>query len=137
MIRDATRIRQESLDFDEKWLVVDVKLRSAVSGLPDHALAVCDPSRPITVIPMPGRRFRFELMLLPGEDPAEIQRSARVQELIARWVPIGAAEIERAAIYEFHGVVAQVWRRGRALLAGDAAHLMPPLLGRGMTSGSR
>lgn len=125
------------LQFEEPWLVVDLVLHHPVPSLPTTALQVCDPARPHTLVPMPEPRFRFEFMLLPGESPARMQTPEMVSELTAGWLPAGAAELERCAVYTFHGLVAQQWRSGRVLLAGDAAHQMPPFLGQGMCSGMR
>lgn len=137
-VRELAGISLEDLAFDEQWLVVDILLDRPMSHLPTHALAVCDPSRPTTVIPMPGRRFRFEFMLLPGEDPAGMQREDVVLgRLLKPWIPDGGASLERAAVYAFHGLLADSWRDGRILLSGDAAHQMPPFLGQGMNSGIR
>ena len=137
-VRGACDIEQEDLDFHEKWVVVDLVMDRAVPSLPDHALAVCDPARPMTVIPMPAPRYRFELMLMPGEEPAAMSAPDMVLgTLLREWVPQGAARIERSAIYDFFGLVTRPWRRGRVLVAGDAAHLMPPFLGQGMNSGLR
>jgi 3-(3-hydroxy-phenyl)propionate hydroxylase len=76
-------------------------------------------------------------MLLPGENPAEIATDASIRSLLAPWKCFERLKIERRAVYRFHGLVARQWRRGRVLLAGDAAHQMPPFAGQGMCAGVR
>ena len=135
--RKALGLPLHDLGFEEPWLVVDLLLHQPVAGLPDRCLQVCDPARPHTLVPMPGNRFRFEFMLLPGEAPAEMQDPLVVARLAEPWLPAHAFTVERSAVYTFHGLIAQRWQEGRVLLAGDAAHQMPPFLGQGMCSGIR
>jgi len=122
--------------FEEPWLVVDA-LMADEDGLCPHAVQHCDPARPVSEVPMsPGRR-RWEFMLLPGENIAEMQEPARVESLLSTYVRPGQAQVVRKAVYLFHGLVAKQWRLDSTLLAGDAAHQMPPFLGQGMCSGIR
>jgi 3-(3-hydroxy-phenyl)propionate hydroxylase len=87
---------------------------------------------------MPGRRHRWEFMLMPGDDPATITTPASIYAMLKPWsIDPEASQIERAVVYTFHSALATQWRRGRLLLAGDAAHQMPPFLGQGMGSGLR
>ena len=123
--------------FEEPWLVVDLLLDGEVPGLPTRCLQVCDPARPHTLVPMPANRFRFEFMLLPDEDPDEIQRPESIEGLLGAWIDPALVGIERAAVYTFHGLVATRWRDRRVFLAGDAAHQTPPFLGQGMCAGMR
>src|SRR6185312_2930051 len=60
----------------------------------------------------------------------------RLAELVA---PFGASDVEvvRAAEYVFRAQVADRWRTGRVLLAGDAAHLTPPFIGQALGLGLR
>jgi 3-(3-hydroxy-phenyl)propionate hydroxylase len=136
-VRDRLGGGVDDLGFDEPWVVIDTKLKRDI-GLPDDtAYQFCDPARPTTCVPAgPGRR-RWEFMLLPGESPEAIKAPASVWRLLARWGDERSLEVVRVAVYRFHALLARQWRRGRVLLAGDAAHQMPPFMGQGMCSGIR
>jgi 3-(3-hydroxy-phenyl)propionate hydroxylase len=84
-----------------------------------------------------GTRRRWEITVLPDEDSQDVAQPAKVWELLSRWITPDDAEIERAAVYTFHSVIAQQWRNDRLLLAGDSAHQTPPFLGQGMCAGIR
>ena len=87
---------------------------------------------------MPGKRHRWEFMLMPGDDPVKIVRPEAIYSLLKPWkIDPAKSQIERAVVYTFHSSLATKWRRDRLLLAGDSAHQMPPFLGQGMGSGLR
>lgn len=127
----------DDLESHERWLVVDVLLQRERPDLGDHSIQFCDPARPSTYVRGVGNRRRWELMLMPGDDPATIARPEAIWALLARWVTPREATLERPAVYTFHSVVARGWRRGRLLIAGDAAHQTPPFMGQGMCAGIR
>jgi 3-(3-hydroxy-phenyl)propionate hydroxylase len=83
-----------------------------------------------------GPYVRFEFMLRPGEG-IEMQEPERVRALLAEWVDPSAVRVIRSAVYRFHALLAARWRSGPVLVAGDAAHQMPPFLGQGMCAGIR
>ncbi|HUO04124.1 MAG TPA: bifunctional 3-(3-hydroxy-phenyl)propionate/3-hydroxycinnamic acid hydroxylase [Candidatus Binataceae bacterium] len=136
LVRRLAGIEVFDYGFEESWIVVDTIVKDE-SGLPSYGLQICDPARPTTVMPMsPGRR-RWEFMLLPGESAEEMLADANIAKLLATQVRPNQAEVVRKAVYTFHGLVARRWRDGSILLAGDAAHQMPPFMGQGMCSGLR
>lgn len=121
--------------FDEPWLVVDVKV-GPDCRVPDVNIQLCDPARPTTCVLSGPGRHRWEFMLLPGETAEAMMDDAVVLDLIRPW-DCGPVAIERKAVYRFHGLVANRWRAGRVMIAGDAAHQTPPFAGQGMCAGIR
>jgi 3-(3-hydroxy-phenyl)propionate hydroxylase/flavoprotein hydroxylase len=84
----------------------------------------------------PGYR-RWEFMRLPHETIEDLQDTDKVWSLLSRWVTPDTADLVRHAVYQFRSRIAANWHSGRVLLAGDAAHVMPPFMGQGMCSGIR
>ena len=82
-------------------------------------------------------RVAAQKELHPGEDQAPFLEPERIRDLLAPWITDEDVEVERAVVYTFHGRTAARWRAGRVLLAGDAAHVMPPFVGQGFSSGAR
>jgi 3-(3-hydroxy-phenyl)propionate hydroxylase len=117
----------------DRWLVADLRSAGPLPVWPG-VHQVCDPNRPATFMPVAGDRYRWEFRMRPGET-----REALTARLPALLDPFGAAgaEVVRVAEYVYRGQVADRWRDGRVLLAGDAAHLTPPFIGQGLGLGLR
>ena len=136
-VRSLSGIPVHDLGFFFDWLVADVILNEERVFDPLN-VQICDPARPTTVVSGgPGRR-RWEFMRLAHETLDELNSEARAWELLAPWdVHPRNARLERHCVYTFGARYAEQWRAGRILLAGDAAHLMPPFAGQGMCAGIR
>lgn len=135
-VRGALGIGLSDYRFDEPWLVVDAVVGED-AATPKVNLQICDPARPTTCVLMGPGRHRWEFMLLPGESPEDVLDEAFIQALIAPWNCGPDIRIDRRAVYRFHGLVAETWRKDRVILAGDSAHQTPPFAGQGMCSGLR
>ncbi|WP_119419895.1 bifunctional 3-(3-hydroxy-phenyl)propionate/3-hydroxycinnamic acid hydroxylase MhpA [Desertibaculum subflavum] len=140
LVRRAIGSRQQDLGLHQPWLVVDLLVdqnSKRARELPDFTIQLCDPMRPMTVVYVGGDRHRWEIMLMPGDDPARMTEPEIFWPMLARWLGPEDAVIERSAVYTFHSVIAEGWRRDRLLLAGDSCHQTPPFLGQGMCAGMR
>lgn len=137
-VRELAGITLEDLVFDEPWLVIDVLVHDAgLAKLPQTSAQFCDPARPASFIMGPKNHRRWEIMLLPGEDPRQMALPDNVWRLLSRWIDPQDGELWRAAAYRFHALVADDWVKGRVVIAGDAAHQQPPFIGQGMCQGLR
>ncbi|WP_155370883.1 bifunctional 3-(3-hydroxy-phenyl)propionate/3-hydroxycinnamic acid hydroxylase MhpA [Catellatospora vulcania] len=133
------RLGTEVTDFGfaHDWLICDVVLHDRRPFQPNN-LQVCDPARPRTAVSAgPGHR-RWEFMRVAGETREELDREDTAWRLLGLFgITPDQGELQRHAVYTFQANMVRQWRSGRLLLAGDAAHLMPPFAGQGMCSGFR
>lgn len=132
---DAT---QTDFGATHRSLIVDILPFVHPEKLPERdAFIQAGVRNPLTYVPIASPRLRFELMLRPDDETAAFERNYRIQALLEPWLEADQYRILRADVYEWHATVTTPWRSGRLLLAGDAAHEMPPHLGQGMCSGVR
>jgi 3-(3-hydroxy-phenyl)propionate hydroxylase len=135
-VRKALSIGLTDLAFDEWWMVVDALEHGAIRR-PEKCFQYCRPSRPGTFLPGPGELRRWEIKLLPGEEPAMFSERDNVLNVLADFTDVTKVEIWRTAVYRFHALLAQEWQVGRIFLMGDACHQTPPFLGQGLSAGIR
>ncbi|RMG30226.1 MAG: bifunctional 3-(3-hydroxy-phenyl)propionate/3-hydroxycinnamic acid hydroxylase, partial [Bacteroidetes bacterium] len=139
LVRKSAGLPLTSANFDQPWVVVDCKTRSGQKDptLPRLHRQYINPRQPVTYIPLAGPYYEWQFMLLEGQDAAAATEPAYVQEQLRPFVDLSSMELVRVACYHFHALWLEQWVKGRIILAGDAAHQMPPFLGQGMCSGIR
>jgi 2-polyprenyl-6-methoxyphenol hydroxylase-like FAD-dependent oxidoreductase len=136
-VRNLIGLDMTDRAFFYDWLIVDVIFADPRTYDPLN-VQICDPARPTTCVSGgPGRR-RWEFMALPGESIDQLNDEATAWRLLEPWdAHPGNARLERHAVYRFQARWVKEWRRGRVLLAGDAAHQTPPFAGQGLCAGLR
>src|SRR5215218_3007210 len=84
----------------------------------------------------PPDRWRVHFPTEPDEDPETLQQPEALQQRLQRFIPTGRDfEIVGSNLYTVHQRVAKSFRSGRAILAGDSAHVNSPIGAMGMNSG--
>lgn len=138
-VRATLGIERVDLGVDDRWLNIDTERLRPLPERFERLVQFCDPKRGHMHMPIGKSRQRFELAVLPGEDEAAFVEP----EFAWRWLRethgLGPEDVRilRQVVYTFQARIAETWRHGRVLLAGDAAHTTPPYLGQGACSGMR
>jgi 3-(3-hydroxy-phenyl)propionate hydroxylase len=135
-VRRALGIQFEGFTWPERFLVVSTPFDFA-AVIPNLASVsyVADPERWHFLLRIPGL-WRVMFPIAPEVSDETALEHGFAQTALASVVPgISKYEIAHTTLYRVHQRVAQTYRAGRVLLAGDAAHINNPLGGMGMNGG--
>ena len=84
----------------------------------------------------PPDRWRVHFPTAPDADETALMQPDALQARLQRFLPIGKTfDIVGSNLYVVHQRVAKKFRAGRAILAGDSAHVNSPIGAMGMNSG--
>lgn len=138
-VRTAVGATRTDYGFNERWCTIDAERQRDLDPIYESTMQYCDPTRGHMHMAIGTKRVRFELALLPHEDPDEFLTAEFAWKWLAETHGLGPADLKiiRHIVYTFEARIADQWRFGSVLLAGDAAHTMPPYLGQGACSGMR
>lgn len=134
--RRALDVAFEGFTWPERFLVVSTPFdfHSVIEDLV-CVNYVADPQRWHFFLQIPGL-WRIMFPIAENESDALAVSGDFAQALMAQLVPgIDRYEISHTTLYRVHQRVAETFRRGRAFLIGDAAHINNPLGGMGMNGG--
>ncbi|QRG09475.1 FAD-dependent monooxygenase [Xanthobacter dioxanivorans] len=129
-VRTLAGIAQDGHDIAEPWAVFDATV-GGFSESYEANYAYLD-EIPVILTALPDRRWR--VYLRPSTEDSDLVADASAT--IARYLPSSRFEdVANPTRFQCHTKVAQRYRAGRLLLAGDAAHTCSPVQGHGMNSG--
>ena len=135
-VREALGIKLEGFTWPERFLVASTPFdfAQAIPGLADVSY-FADPDEWFFLLRVRDV-WRAMFPTRPEESEADILSDASIERRLQRVQANGRRyDIAHRTLYSVHQRVAETYQRGRAFLAGDAAHLNNPLGGMGMNGG--
>lgn len=134
-VRKQLGLSFEGLTYPDRFLLIPcaVDLQRVFPGL-GPVNYIFDPEEWIIILHLPDV-VRVVFQIRAEEDEAAVLQPAAVHARLRRLVGEAAYTVQGASIYSVHQRVAEKFRVGRVVLAGDAAHINNPAGGMGMNSG--
>ena len=135
-VRQSLDIEFEGFTYPERFLVVSTAFEFA-DHFPNLSYVnyVSDPQEWCVLLRVPTL-WRVLFPTRPDESDEQVLTDASIQARLQNLLPQSQPyRTEHRTLYKVHQRVAREFRRGRVVLAGDAAHINNPLGGMGMNGG--
>lgn len=133
VVREQAGIGFVGSVYDESFALADVRLTGSA---PEDEVILYWAKEGLTVVaPLPGGVYRI---VAPVAEAPEEPSAAFVQQILDNRIGAGALTVDEViwgSRFRIHHRVADAFRAGRLLLAGDAAHVHSPAGGQGMNLG--
>jgi 3-(3-hydroxy-phenyl)propionate hydroxylase len=137
IVRKDLGIAFEGFTYDDRTLNIEVAYDFRKHGYAERNY-ISDPAEWSNLFHWKGPpdRWRVHFPTDPKADEATLTRPEALQARLQKFLPTGQPfDIVGCNLYVVHQRVAEKFRLGRAILAGDAAHVNSPIGAMGMNSG--
>jgi 3-(3-hydroxy-phenyl)propionate hydroxylase len=137
IVRKDLGIAFEGFTYDDRTLNIEVAYDFRKHGYA-HRNYISDPNEWSNLFHWKGPpdRWRVHFPTDPKADEADLVRPEVLQAQMQKFLPTGKPfDIIGCNLYVVHQRVADKFRAGRAILAGDSAHVNSPIGAMGMNSG--
>ena len=133
-VRERAGIAFTGGSYEESFMLADVRLSGGVPS--DEVILYFSPAGMVVVAPLPGGVHRIVATMAEAPEQPD---AAFVQALLdtrgPEREPAFVREVLWGSRFRVHHRIADSYRAGRVLLAGDAAHVHSPAGGQGMNAG--
>jgi 3-(3-hydroxy-phenyl)propionate hydroxylase len=139
IVRKSQAINFEGFTYEERFLVITNAFDYATRGFA-YSCYISDPHEWLALFKVPGKGppgvWRVVFPTRPEERESDLLNHSNAESKLNAFIkadqPFG---VSHTNLYTVHQRIASTYRRGRVLLAGDAAHVNNPLGGMGMNFG--
>jgi 2-polyprenyl-6-methoxyphenol hydroxylase-like FAD-dependent oxidoreductase len=134
LAREQSGIGFTGGSYAESFILADVRLTGGVPT--DEVILYFSPAGLVVVAPLPDSRYRIVATVDEApHDPDIAFVQALLDERGPQAHPVVVEEVVWGSRFRVHHRIADAFRHGRVLLAGDAGHVHSPAGGQGMNLG--
>ncbi|MGH3244276.1 MAG: FAD-dependent monooxygenase [Spirillospora sp.] len=135
-LREMVGARWTGYSHGDRFLITDIRARlPLVKERHFHYDPSSNRGRQLVMHPQPDDIWRIDWQLPPEADIDRERESGAFDRRVRAVIGDVPYEVDWVSTYRFHQRVVDRMRVGRVMLAGDAAHALPPYGARGMNSG--